>query len=712
MGYENKIRVRKLLNYTPREIASGLKTNATLVFEDNIEIQATFREIILDRYIWSILEDYPTVPIISSFHIAKYYSSGRYVSDTFTRAYEAIFDSLITYIMEPKASRIELENIARRMFYTFNDIYNDIGFGNLDYIGNLDLKEFLELMLDKRNVETMRAVEALDINLPTRDKMRAIDNNYQALDKIMNGNDYPNNKVADGYRSKTMKPGQVMQILGSRGIITDINGNIYKKPVASGFGSGLYNIGELVMESQAAAKSQKATTTGVSLSEYFARKVQLVAARIERVVDGDCGQTDYIDWEVLPECKDDYNPHKSHLPALVGKYYYDPETKTEKCITLADTHLYNKKIKLRVAYKCQYKDSRCICTKCLGKMAYSIFRHTHIGHLAATNLSEPISQGILSLKHNTASASSSGISINKEARMDLEIKEGDDMHVFLRRKGIQIKINGEKEIVYDNKRDFSLAIKVPNGSARGLADITPQTDVKRFAPAAVSVIWEMYIVKTNKTTGEVIELPVDIKKAGRCGSFTTNFLEYIQKVGYTLDADEYLTIQVDDWDYSQPLIILPDVEYNHVNFLHNVSALFGSSTMGSGVGRQKKTEDVPEDTVATQEGFLYRLFTEVNNRLEVNIAMFEVIVAAFSVANYEANDFAIGHAAPTASTRNILTILHNTSAGGAYAYEKHMDYMLNPGTFDLTNNVNHPMDVFLAPEETLADYRKHPLPQH
>ena len=99
------------------------------------------------------------------------------------------------------------------------------------------------------------------------------------------------------------------------------------------------------------------------------------------------------------------------------------------------------------------------------------------------------------------------------------------------------------------------------------------------------------------------------------------------------------------------------------------------------------------------------------SRLSINIANIEVIVAAFSVANYEEGDYGVGHAAPTTSTRNIKTIMHHSSCGGGYAFENHMDYMLNPSTFDLNNNVNHIMDVFICPKEALEDYRTDPLPQ-
>ena len=39
----------------------------------------------------------------------------------------------------------------------------------------------------------------------------------------------------------------------------------------------------------------------------------------------------------------------------------------------------------------------------------------------------------------------------------------------------------------------------------------------------------------------------------------------------------------------------------------------------------------------------------------------------------------------------------------------HMDTMMNPMAFDTTQPINHIMDVYLAPAETLADYNSHPI---
>ena len=160
---------------------------------------------------------------------------------------------------------------------------------------------------------------------------------------------------------------------------------------------------------------------------------------------------------------------------------------------------------------------------------------------------------------------------------------------------------------------------------------------------------------------------------------------------------------------NKPLIFIPDVEFSYINFSKSISKLFGAAING---GKRKIESDSEDDdiySINTQDGFLHRLFTEVNSKLSVNIALFEVIVAAFSVNNYEAGDFSVAHGSPSASTRNIKTILTNGSMGGAYAYQDHMDTMMNPMAFDTTQPINHIMDVYLAPAETLADYNSHPI---
>lgn len=706
-----KVQARKLLTLSTKRIRDGLRTNCIIVFDDGVEKSLSYREIIANRYIWEVLNLFPNVPILSSFDITNYFVNGSYVANTFNKTYEAIIAYLIDNVFDVNTSSTVMQSIWKVIQDTFNDIYNEVVFSSLSYITNLDITEFLQIGTDERLVKVMRDVTKVNINdgLATS---KAIDETYRTLDTIVRDGSYPNNKLVRGYLSKTMKLESLRQILASRGKITNLSGELYKQPIASSFTLGMYGIHEVLIESQTGAKALKTTSSSISDSEYLARKIQLAAGNAIRAVKGDCGKPTYIDWYVSPPIHNQDENVKGHLQFLVGKWYLDPEDGIEKCIKATDTHLTGKTIKLRVAYGCKHIDRRCICSKCLGRIFYSLPPNTHLGHFSATSFSQKVTQGMLSTKHNTASADSSPITINPAARRDFEPKSGSTTLVCLKKR---YEEKDEEQVVkFDNKKDFDSYIKVSSASFRCLADITPNTDIKRFSPFNVSYLMELYLVKTNKVTGEVLEIPVEIKKAKSFGSFTIEFLTYIQQANYTLDADEFINIPLDGWDYTKPIIVIKDVEFNYANFISNISRLFGSKMLSTNtVGRKKAEVDDDNDSVfniTTQEGFLYRLFTEVNSMLSVNIAHLEVITAAFSVDNYETGNYGIAHGSPTASIRNIKTILFNRSCGGIYAYQEHLNSMLNPKTFDLQNNVDHIMDVFLTPNETVQSFKDDPLP--
>ena len=650
-----KVKASRILAVPAKRIRDEFRTNVIVVFDDGVEKPLTYKEVIVNRYIWEVLKLYIDVPILSSFDITNYYVNGSYLSNTFNKAYEVIIDYLVHNVFEPQQGLSNMPDVWKEIQETFNIIYNDVVFSNLSYITNLDIMEFLEIATDERLIKDMRKVKEVDVN-DGHATSEAVHNTYKTLDNIMKDGSYPDNKLVNGYISKTMKIGSLQQILASRGKITTLSGEVYKHPIASSFTTGMYGIDELLME-----------------------------------------------------------PAKAHLPSLVGKWFFNEETGQEEYITKKHTHLVGKTIKLRVAYGCKCMDKRCICSKCLGLMSYSLPPQTHLGHFACTALSQKVTQGMLSTKHNTASADGSPIHINPPARYDFEIKANSTTLVCLKKKYSPKNDEESTMNAFDNKKDFDIEIKVAADAFRGLADIAPNTDIKKFSPFAVSELHDMFLVKTNKTTGEVLEIPVEIKKSKRFGSFTTEFLLHVQKVQFSMDADNYIHIPLEDWDFALPIIVIPDVEFNYATFVANVSRLFGSTYIsGHTVGRKKAevdSEDGDIFSIATQDGFLYRLFTEVSTKLDVNIAHLEVIVAAFSVENFEAGEYGVAHGASTAVTKNIKTILFHRSCGGIYAYQEHLDSMLDPKQFDLTNNVNHLMDVFLMPTETVQEYKEHPLPE-
>lgn len=709
--------VRKIMNKSIEEIRDGLKTNLIVRFDDNVERELSSREVILNRYVWDVTLLFKNIPILNTFDITQYYEEGYYVSGTFNRAYEAIVKYIILNVLLKTGNRQPMAAIWEHIQITFNRIYNEVIYSHLEYVSSLDIEDFLHIQMEPELIEVMRRVDSFD----SEDKMgvsRVIDECYTILDKILRSSKYHGNKVAQGYVSKTVKKGQVQQVLGCKGVITNLNNEMYKKAIGSTYTTGLTSIADMAIEQQTGAKSIMVSKTAVSQSEYLARKIQLVSDRLEHVINGDCGSTEYLEWYVKPSVNTIDGKSLPHFPTLIGKWYLNEETGKEEIITKDDrSKIEGKTIKLRSPLKCKCLEHGCVCSKCLGILAYNIPEHGHIGHISTVSFTEKLTQFMLSLKHNIASASSLPITINNEARRDFYTKDDDNLFVYLKSKVFEHD-NDKGKLLYNNNSDYDLYLKVAGRSARGLADITPTTEVRKFSPFAVTALYDMWLIKINRETGVVNEIRVDITKDRKRGSFTIDFLEHIQALGEKLQMDTegnyIIPVRTKDvlWRLNDPIIQVPDIEFSYSNYAKAIGNIFGASGDIT-TGKKSTLDDKDEDakSINTQEGFLYRLFTEINeedkSKMNINIGLLEVVTVEFSVNDYDKNDFRLPrYKSKTVSTRNIKNILANGSLGGAYAYQQHTDTMLSPGAFDMSHPVNHIMDVYLCPEEAIVDFKK------
>ena len=708
------IPVQKLMTVSPARLKDGLRTNLKVVFEDGVTKELTFREIIINRYAWDVtitaydlLRDYINntlklthIPIISDFDITKYYKEGFYVKSTLNKTFEAIVKWITDNLLTTTHNRSIMDLVWKRMMEINNEIFNDVVFDNLDYATSLDIMSFLEIQLQPNLTKAMREVSEVDYN-NRLDVDAKIDKTYRELHNIMTSEEFKNNPLAKGYISGTLKPSQVRQVLASRGSITNLNGELYKKPVASSFTSGLYDISEIAMESQTGAKSLKAAKDAVADSEYNARKLQLVTSRIERIADTDCGQTDYVNWFVAPEG----DGYKGDFNNMIGSWYYDPKDKVEKVITAADKHLIGTTIKLRTAYNCKHPDKRCVCYKCFGMLSYNIPKHTHIGHLSTVEFTGQLTQLQLSFKHLTSSANALMVSYNPECTSYFENVE-DDNTLIKMRKRYQIVLPDDKRAIVDNSK-LNLTLKVASRSGRGLSDINKNTDVKKFTPTSVTFLYDMWIVVKNNDDVVTAEIPVIIRKGRRAGSFTTEFLAHYQQSKYTIDADGNYLIPLKGWDYNLPIILIPDVEFSYANFSKSIYNLFG---MSSKKLRGGITSDDEAENKGLQEALLTRLFRELNTKLDVNIAFLSTIVRAFSVNDAEAGDYRLpqdNH--DLVSTVNLTNMISHSSQSVAYAFQNHTKHMLSPKAFSNLNSINNIMDVFMCPNEAILEYKNNPI---
>ena len=105
----------------------------------------------------------------------------------------------------------------------------------------------------------------------------------------------------------------------------------------------------------------------------------------------------------------------------------------------------------------------------------------------------------------------------------------------------------------------------------------------------------------------------------------------------------------------------------------------------------------------TQESLLQKVFDMFNSKLNVNVALLEIIVYSFTVMSKENMDMGRNSKEPTVA--RIFDIITNRSLSVAYAWEMENKWLFSPTVFDGRNATNHLLDVLYAPEATLLDKR-------
>ncbi len=660
--------IQNLFKFHPNELLHGLKTNLNVTFDDGQEIYLTSKEIIITRYLTDITTLVPGMKIKSNYAIINYYNNGLYVAKSMNKCFEAILEDIINTEIRPTNNTALLPVVYAKMYEIFNTIYNDVIYTNMKYATSLNILDFLEIQMDPKLINSLQTAY--------KTKAREdIDNTYNVLHEVITTNPkYSNNVIGMGYISGTINSGQVKQMLASRGFVTEIDSTIFKYPIASSFTLGLTDIYDLAIESRSGAKALFLSNKAIQESEYFARELQMIVMYITDLIHTDCGSTDYVEWNV----RDASFTGKSDIENLVGKRYLNSNG-VEEIITKQHKHLEGTTIKLRTAMKCKLLNKHHICSACFGELSYACHKHTCIGHIAPTSVTQKLSQSILSTKHLTSSSTSNDIVLDETSKRFFSVKNKDGY-------GFRASVL--------NKARSKLVMIVSQTSAFGLKDLSSSSNVYKLNPTRVSRI-ESFILNIEHTDGRIESFPIIIKNGNRYGSFQYEFLEYIIKEGYRLDDNDRYIIDLKNWTKTEAILRLPQVEFNFLALTKAIKAEFKYMKIIKG----KYSNE-------TQESLLQKIFDLVNTKLDINIALLEVIIYGFTIMTIKGENYDIGRNTNDPQLSRIKDILANRSLGAVYGWERVLEIMLDPKSFDGKNNTNHLLDVLIKPTETLLDYKE------
>ena len=669
----NFIKVGTLLNLDLSEMR-GLKKNLNLIFEDGVRVNnASYKHIILYRY---LINFQPLIGfrLVSDTWVGNYLVNGFFTNGTYLGVYSAIFKQLAKDETVNLTNDLKLK-LFKVMYETIDLVNRDLVSNIIEYTLGAEIRDILDIQFNDKLMESIA-------NASRDNSKHAIDNTYSVLDNIIRDEKYNGNPIKQFYLSKAVSVDQIKQLLGSRGFITEMNSKIFNIPMTNSFALGFKNIYEAAIESRAGAKALYLSSKAIQDSEYLARELQLIVMFIKKVYRGDCGHAKYIDFFIRKEEYDDkgYLVQKSDLHNLKGKRYLDVDN-VEKIIEGNEKHLEGTYIKLRMATYCGYKDKNAICSACVGEISGSILDHQNLGHIMATVASSGMSQALLSTKHLLKSAISAAIRLDSIVSKYMILKKHDRL---LFKTGVL------------NKKVKKVYLKFKQREAWGLSNAMNSKDLFSINISKISRLSSAILV--IESSKDVVEIELPLKYGSRYAFFTIDMLSHIIKNGYATVDEEYFMVDINNFDNKRPVFMYEKVEFDFAALIKEFKSLLKTRKYKQ-VGDRYKSEFAPHVLVQ-------KIFELINNKLDVNIALLEVLVYAFTVQDLTKRNFDLGRNAASRDVVGFREVIDYRSLGASYDWDNLQNKVLNPVLHLEDNKCSHPMDVFFRPNEVLEELKE------
>lgn len=663
----NKYSARKMLAKSTDELKKLLVGEFILVFPDG-EVTTNARETIYSSYAWDALRLYPKAQISKHHHIKTILGDKRVGNSTHLKLLSNVIPWTVMKAYEKEATPTK-DDLAKLTYDITNNMYNDFVQEYERHVVSINILDFIQILKDPAVKAANEAVTA-----------DTIPQCYEVINHALLKNPaLENNPISKATRSGLVKHGQVLQCLGPVGYITDIDSHLFLSPILRSFTQGVRKFHDSLILSRDAARSHFFATEPLKDAEYSARKLQIVNMIIERLHPGDCGSTDYLKWRLRDAEFNDRGKQirKCDLDMFDGKYYLDEDTGAYKVLRPWDRHLLGKQLKFRSPIAgCRHPDPYGICETCFGDLAHSIVSETNLGHLCSASMNAKGSQLVMSVKHFVGSAEVESIQVAQEYQGFLGVSPD----------GSSYRINKRWQ-------DQSLKLVVGAADLPGITDVMNVEKVNDLVLAHVAEmenIGFMYPVQ-GEVDDRFIIIPVAIDR--RKASFSHDFMEHIRATSWTFNAKGNFVFDLSEWDTSKDILTLPLRQFNMSDHAKAITAAIESS----------KAKQKQRATMSSAEVALESVYDLVNSKLDVNVALLEVIVLGTMVVSVEDRNYNVPKSGDTKGLGVTAVTIPMRSFAGAMAYEKHVETMMTPSSFFPENRPSSVLDVCFKPYEVMQD---------
>lgn len=666
-----RFKARRFLDFSIDQLWDVVKGRFILVFDDCVEMEVTGKDTLYSTYFWELHRQYPNTPLLPHHHV-KSVLKGKYLtSRTHINLLSNISQDVFTtyQINTPH----EKATVTEKIYRIIDKIYGDLSYRTEAHASSIDILDFLQV------TEHPVIQESLSSLRPTQN---SIDKHYRAImDLLEKDTSFNNNALALSSKAGLSNKNQILQCVGPRGFLTDVDSVIFKQPVLRGYTQGFRTLYDSAVESRSSSKALFFSESPLEDSEYFARRLQILAMTVENIHYGDCGSTSYLDWIVKGPSFDERGQitYQGDLKFMVGKYYLNTDG-VLKDLKESDTHLIGTKIKIRSPVAgCNHPDQHGICSVCFGRMYENLPENFNAGHICAATMTQQTTQLVLSTKHYDGSSDIEPLILDEISSLFFVV--GNDKNSYYLRNDI-----------LKEGRCIKLHVSIDN--VQSLMELTTLDDVQRISINRVSDI--EHIKMTVEENGQMITYPINISFNGRNGMMSRDFLLYVFEHKFEPDNKKFFGFDLSHWDASKPLFILP---YKHFNMADHTLAI--SQLVELSVEKITSMEEEGESNCPNLA--LQQLFDVVNSKLNVNLAVLEIIMLSVMVRDFVNDDYRLpkGYTSKqlSAANRNIS----RRSFGALYAYEGQCSHIVNPLSFFKGTRIDHPMDAFITPYEVMRD---------
>ena len=669
-----KFSAKQMLSSTTDELIGELSGKFILVFDDG-ELVTDYKETIYSSFFWDFHRTYRYLPLKASHHIGSFFKhdeEGNYQSGNNGMAHIKLANQIfwdthaIKNISVPSCFD---DDLCKLTFRCINNLYNYLT--RLDeYVESFDVLDYLSIRQFPKIKEIMGGIETdEDVN-----------HAYESVSSIIKADmGLDQNPLVRADRDGSIKHMQLLQCIVARGKTTDIDSSQFPIGIKRGYIDGFRTIYDTIIESRPASQSLFFNKDTLKKTQYFSRRLQIQTMIVERVHPGDCGSNQYLTWRLTGESYDTHGrlTKKKDTHYFRGKYFLNEDTGQLQELQSTDEQYLGQRLKFRSPVAgCFHPDPKGICSVCYGALSMSVPTDANLGHYTSAFIMAMIAQSILSLKHYQGSA------LIEKIELDY-----NQSRFFVTNKATNAYL------IKPSWKGKDLKMIIPKNEIVGVTDLQLVSDVRTFG--SITHFSEISNVSFLIKEGDLTEGPVpcDIGMGRRLGSLTFAALNYMKEHGWDYDSKGNYLIDLSAWNPETVLMKLPDIHVSASDLSKEIESLVEGRKTEM---RQRDTHDAPED-------LLLRLYTTVNNSLDVNIALLEVIVYAAMVQDSQNKNFDL----PKGNSRRGLGVsdvtITNRSHGGSMGYEDHAATVLNPASYFTEGRPSHVMDVFVKPAEAVAD---------